>query len=545
VLLGFTYSCETTELEILDSPDQISPSNSDLNFFLNSNLVSLGSLFEGLSTPGMETTRMTHMFGPTYQTAYSPDGLNFEWSTTYSTIISNNRVLEPLAESLEAYQHLGISQIAEAYAVTSLVDYVGDIPYSEAVAGISNPSRDPGDEIYGAMLSLLDEAITNLNKTSALSYNTDVFYRGDNSKWIKFANTLKLKIYLQSRLLSSGESSIVNSSVSTAGINAIIASGNYITSSADDFQFNYSTTDINPDSRHPEFIDNFDSPGVISDYMSNHFMTELNAGVDDKTVVDPRLRYYIYRQGPVNAADTNAQDCFGQLPPAHYGFSIPFCTTDFPGYWGRDHGDNGGIPPDTGARATWGVYPVGGNFDNNSFTPITSRDIGEEGAGISPIMLASYVDFMLAESALTLGTTGDALSYLTDGITKSMNKVIAFGSGQANGTGFEATQAEIDAYIAEITTNYTNAASNDDRLNIIMTEYQLALFGNGVEAYNSYRRTGLPNDLQPLRVAPVDNFIRSFFYPNVSVTNNSNSDQKADVTDQVFWDNNPATGFIN
>jgi hypothetical protein len=279
--------------------------------------------------------------------------------------------------------------------------------------------------------------------------------------------------------------------------------------------------------------------------MSNHFMTELNAGVDDKTVVDPRLRYYIYRQGPVNAADTNAQDCFGQLPPAHYGFSIPFCTTDFPGYWGRDHGDNGGIPPDTGARATWGVYPVGGNFDNNSFTPITSRDIGEEGAGISPIMLASYVDFMLAESALTLGTTGDALSYLTDGITKSMNKVIAFGSGQANGTGFEATQAEIDAYIAEITTNYTNAASNDDRLNIIMTEYQLALFGNGVEAYNSYRRTGLPNDLQPLRVAPVDNFIRSFFYPNVSVTNNSNSDQKADVTDQVFWDNNPATGFIN
>jgi hypothetical protein len=78
-----------------------------------------------------------------------------------------------------------------------------------------------------------------------------------------------------------------------------------------------------------------------------------------------------------------------------------------------------------------------------------------------------------------------------------------------------------------------------------MTEYQLALFGNGVEAYNSYRRTGMPNDLQPLRVAPVDNFLRSFLYPNVSVTNNANSDQKDDVTQQVFWDNNPTTGFIN
>lgn len=545
VLLGFTYSCETAELELLDDPDQISPADSDLNFFLNSNLVSLANLFEGLTEPGMETTRMIHMFGPLYQTAYSPDALNGEWSAMYSTIISNNRVLEPLAESLEAYQHLGISQIIEAYAVTSLVDYVGDIPYSEAVTEISNPSRDPGDQVYGAILTLLDAAIVNLNKTSALSYNTDLFYNGDTSKWIKLANTLKLKMYVQTRLLSSGESSIVNSSVSTAGINAIIASGNYITTRVDDFQFNWSTTDNNPDSRHPIFARNFDSPGVINDYMSNHFMTELNAGVDDKTVVDPRVRYYIYRQGPVNASDTNAQDCFGSLPPEHYGFSIPFCSTDFPGYWGRDHGDDGGIPPDTGSRATWGVYPVGGKFDDNSYTPITSRDIGYVGAGISPIMLASYVDFMLAESALTLGTSGDPLAYLLSGITKSMDKVTSFGGAQANGTGFEATQAQIDAYIAEISDTYTNAASNDERLNIIMTEYQLALFGNGVEAYNSYRRTGMPNDLQPLRVAPVDNFLRSFFYPTVSVTNNSNSDQKEGVTEPVFWDNNPTTGFIN
>jgi hypothetical protein len=55
----------------------------------------------------------------------------------------------------------------------------------------------------------------------------------------------------------------------------------------------------------------------------------------------------------------------------------------------------------------------------------------------------------------------------------------------------------------------------------------------------------MPNDLQPLRVAPVDNFLRSFFYPTVSVTNNSNSDQKEGVTEPVFWDNNPTTGFIN
>ena len=58
VLLGFTYSCETLELELLDDPDLISLSDADLNFFVNSNQVNLASVFEDLSEPGMETTRM-------------------------------------------------------------------------------------------------------------------------------------------------------------------------------------------------------------------------------------------------------------------------------------------------------------------------------------------------------------------------------------------------------------------------------------------------------------------------------------------------------
>lgn len=540
------FSCETIELELLDDPDGVALTQADLDFFLNSNEVALADIFQGrigrdsrdgVSGAGMEVTRMKHLTGPLYLNAFTSDKFNIVWEYTYSRIISNNRALEPLAIEKEAFQHLGISQIIEAYVVTTLVDYIGDVPYSEAVMGISNPQRDSGAEIYAAMYTLLDNAIANLNKTSAISYTSDLYYGGDSDQWIKFANTLKLKLYLQSRL--------VNTAESTTGINAIIAEDNYIKSAADDFQFNWSTNDNNPDSRHPDFAKNFDSPGIVIDYMSNHFMNELNAGVDDKTVVDPRLRYYIYRQLDRNAVDTNEQDCFGSLPPAHYGFTIPFCTTDYPGYWGRDHGDDSGIPPDTGSRSVWGVYPVGGVFDNDSFAPIVSRSVGTQGAGISPIMLSSFVNFMLAESALTLGTTGDATAYLREGITQSISKVMTFGSGQAAGSPFEPTQADVDAYIDEVMANYAAAGSDDEKLNIIMTEYHLALFGNGVEAYNSYRRTGKPDDLQPLRAADVDNFLRSFFYPTSSVSNNSNSDQKTDVIDQVFWDTNPASGFIN
>jgi len=545
ILLGLLlsiFSCETLELELLDDPDEISLSQADLNFFLNSNQVNLAHFFQGeigsdggMSEPGMEATRMVHMYGPLYQNAYTPNQFNGEWEIAYSTIISNNRALQPLAQEQEAFQHLGIAQIIEAYVVTTLVDYFGDVPYSEAVAGVSNPSRDSGSAVYAAMIELLDAAIINLNADSSSTYSSDLFYGGDSENWVRLANTLKLKIYLQSRLVNSD---------SKASINTIIEGGKYITAAAHDFQFNWSTNDNNPDSRHPIFARNFDSPGVITDYMSNHFMEELNAGVDDKTVVDPRLHYYFYRQANRNAENTTEQDCYGSLPPEHYGFNIPFCTSNFPGYWGRDHGDDGGIPPDTGFRATWGVYPIGGLFDDNSFKAIVDRGIGTQGAGISPIMLSSFVNFMLAESALILGTSGDAMTYLVEGISQSIDKVMAFGEAQASAAGLAPTDEHVESYLDEIRTNYTNATNDDERLNIIMTEYHIALYGNGVEAFNSYRRTGKPDDLQPLRAADVDNFFRSFFYPTTSVSNNSNSDQKEDVTEQVFWDTNPSTGFI-
>lgn len=294
-----------------------------------------------------------------------------------------------------------------------MIDYFGDVPYGEAVAGVSNPKRDSGSDVYAATIELLDAAIANLNKESASFYTSNLFNVVDSEDWIRFANTLKLKIYLQSRLVNNGSAAIIN---------AIIQDGNYITAATHDFQFNWSTNDNNPDSKHPIFTRNFDSPGVITNYMSNHFMEELNAGVNDKSVVDPRLRYYYCRQADRNAENTTEQDCFGLLPPTHYGFSIPFFTSNFDGYWGKDFGDDGGIPPDTGFIATWGAYPVGGLFDNNSFEAIVDRSIAIQGTGISPIMLLSFVQFMLAESALTLGTIGDALSYQIEGVTQSIDK---------------------------------------------------------------------------------------------------------------------------
>ena len=35
------------------------------------------------------------------------------------------------------------------------------------------------------------------------------------------------------------------------------------------------------------------------------------------------------------------------------------------GYWGRDHGNDEGTPPDNFTRTASGVYPAGGSFDGS------------------------------------------------------------------------------------------------------------------------------------------------------------------------------------
>ena len=58
-----------------------------------------------------------------------------------------------------------------------------------------------------------------------------------------------------------------------------------------------------------------------------------------------------------------------------------FCSVEN-GYWGRDHGFGGGIPPDTFLRTGRGVYPVGGNYDDSRFASV-GLEQGGGGAGIT------------------------------------------------------------------------------------------------------------------------------------------------------------------
>ncbi len=522
--LVFSFSaCETTELEILDNPNGLTPSTADAELFINNIQVETGTYFENITEEGMEVTRLLHMFGPTYDNAYAASQLDNAWTRAYGSILADIRALAPLAEEAQLFTHNAIANVLEAYIITSLVDYLGDVPYSQAIQGTEfpNPAVDDGASIYAAAISLLDAAIVEFNRDEVSKPANDLFYDGDEAKWIQLANTLKLKLLLQTRLVDG----------SVAGqINALIAADDFMETADDDFQFRYSSIDANPDSRHPIFARNFNVAADVADYMSNSYMTEMK---DGKSVPDPRLNYYFYRQSLGFTSDVNENSCITLDAPDHFPTGTTFCDPG-DGYWGRDHANSAGIPPDGGLRTTWGLYPIGGLYDDGSGDAIPGRTISIQGAGISPIMLSSYVDFMLAESALTLNTTGDARTYLEDGIRGSISKVINFAPDQVP-AGSAPDAAAIDAYVDEVLADYDAAGSDDAKLEIIVQEYFIALFGNGIEAYNTYRRTGKPGALQPTLLEASGTFINSFLYPSELVDQNSSVSQKGDQSVRVFW----------
>lgn len=536
ILVFLVMTTSSCSLDLLDNPNAVTTGNTDINYLLNRIQVSFSNHFNQFSDPGMRLTRMLNQGAAIYDNAVTPAGSDGRWTLAYADLMVDINTLLPMAEEAGLYAHAGVARTLRAFILMNLVDVFGDVPYSKALDPTNfNPDVDPGESVYAGALKDLDDAIANFGATSRGGLTSDLYYGGTVDNWIRAANTLKLKMLLNKRL--------VDPAGSTTGINTLISGGKLISSTAQNFTFRFGTNLTNPDTRHPRYGGQY-LPTGGGDWQSNHYMGQMY----DRN--DPRIRYYFYRQTIRNTTNVTELSCINNLKPVHYSEADYYCVPTPVGYWGYDHLYNGGTPPDGLRRTAWGVYPAGGLFDNDAGVPV-SQGAGAGGAGIHPILMQSYVDFMLAEAALTLGTSGDTRSYLEAGIRKSMTDVrtLAMSSTQASAiNAFESSNGivwadQVNEYVEKILDEFDAAASTDDKLNIIAKEYWFALYGNGIESYNMYRRTGKPRNMQPGLDPNVGEFVRSFYYPLQFVNRNSSAVQKPNVTVRVFWDTNPA-GFI-
>ena len=530
-------SCETTDLDLRVSPNDLASDQADPNLLLTSMQLAYGTNMQVLSDNSAQLTRIDYMFGRNYFNNYPGSVLNGVWGRTYSSngngvgdpvsigILTNLQNLEALNEDpdTDLNFHVGVGKTLYAHMLLLLVDFVGEAAFSEAgnPGEFPAPTLDSGQEVYAAALNLLDEAESLFAGSPNTLGAVDIFYNEDVSKWRKLVNTIRLKAYYTTG--------------NVAAFNQVIAGNNFISDPADDFFLQYGTSELQPDNRHPDYAADY-TPSGANIYQSNWIMeTMLNND-------DPRIRYYFYRQvdaTPGADAPANEEDlaCSLAVPPQHYidgGFT--YCSVPN-GYWGRSHGNNEGTPPDNFKRAAVGVYPAGGRFDDSSFDGV-GLGLGGGGAGIEPIIMSSYVDFWRGMMATSDAVRAD---FLRSGLEKSIATVRTFGTLDSSADQTVApTDDDVSDYVDGIVADF-NAASGDAKENIYAEQYFTTLYGGATEAWTYYRLTGFPTTLLPNWEADPGPFPRSFLYPQNEVVTNSGLTQKQTLTEQVFWDTNPAS----
>ncbi len=135
-------------------------------------------------------------------------GANDIWNIYYSPLKNIHLLKKMLDEtqSLKTDKAHACLNILWAYKTLRTVDYVGDMPFSNAGkadlgAEYYKVEYDDQEQIYKECLTMLNDAVKvlmNTSDTDQLTFgNNDTFLKGDFELWTKFANSIILRYALQ------------------------------------------------------------------------------------------------------------------------------------------------------------------------------------------------------------------------------------------------------------------------------------------------------------------------------------------------------------
>ncbi|SHM21147.1 SusD/RagB family nutrient-binding outer membrane lipoprotein [Flavobacterium chilense] len=142
-------------------------------------------------------------FGPVSRYIITEQDVNNEWNNIYGTTLVSGHILNR-DFGAEYPWYNGIGQIITAINLGYATDMWGDVPYDDAFkADLGNkaPKYNTQEEIYQRLQTILDNAITNLNKPAASNLTKpgtdDFIFNGNTAQWIKIAYVLKARYALR------------------------------------------------------------------------------------------------------------------------------------------------------------------------------------------------------------------------------------------------------------------------------------------------------------------------------------------------------------
>ncbi|HMG90012.1 MAG TPA: SusD/RagB family nutrient-binding outer membrane lipoprotein [Chryseolinea sp.] len=441
------------------------------------------------------------------------------WPNLYAGALMDLNVMVNKATERESWHYLGIAQILKAYTYSQMIDLWGKVAYYEFGQGTAAPfaAYDEGAVVYPELLNLLKEAVVNLEKdVEETPGGDDLIYGGATIRWIKLANSIRLKLYNNVRKTAMYDA---------AEVADIINNQDVISSMDDGFRLLYGTSN-NPDNRHPlfkqDYVDN--APNYIDPYFylimkGDPSLPEFNPILSG--IEDPRVPYYFYNQ----LAGDDPQNL---TTSAYWGdfLSIWFASLNIDPNEGFDQ---------TQSQTVVGLYPCGGAFDDGSGTTAgvgagQNPGLGGEGyARLYPYLAHLYTR---AELSLMSGAPGDHRALFEQAMRASFDEV--------NNMGADPVPNE-DAYITAVMALY-DAGSTQKKLELILTEKWIASFGFSLDSYTDYRRTGYPVMFDPNTDGnPFTILGRSYpvsipyFVDDLQINPNA-APQRNPGTDKIFWD---------
>lgn len=225
---------------------------------------------------------------------------NNSWDELFSGALADYNLLLRIAKERKDWNFVLMGTVMKAYTYQVLVDLYDQVPYTEAMQGEANltPKFDGGEAVYNALLAEIDSALSKdfTAKTNTLPGPSDVLFPVPVNdpflldKWIAFANTLKLKMYLR----------MINAKPDVAATEIRKLYNEGATFLAEDAMLNFYVDQ--PDKSNPLYEENFRRLNTTTNIrLSMTFYSWL------ATHNDPRLNAY-FDIGPGGAVAINQGD---------------------------------------------------------------------------------------------------------------------------------------------------------------------------------------------------------------------------------------------
>jgi hypothetical protein len=387
--------------------------------------------------------------------------VNNAWTNWYTTCLKNLSLVELLVETdyPDDVYITAQAKILEGFIYSNITQVWGEVPFTQAgnPAEYPYPEFDSQETVMEGIVTLMDEAIAILEQDVDSDIVDDLIFEGDKEAWIRWANSIKLKMLM---FMANIKPTEVSERLQE------VANSELILTNEQEAKLQYSSEIGNENPKYT-FINNYWG-GNINLWYAGKPLVDLMNDLDD-----PRRATYF---------DLNINGVYAGIIQGYTGVA----------YISKINVNN--VQADTPDRYS----------------------------------SASETKFLLADAAVNEYISGgltQANTWFLEGVTLALDYF--------DGSLGEISQTDKDTYIASLPDLST--LTKEEALDYINDQHYISLFGNGIEAWNLWKRTKSV-DFDIPNLSGATDIIRRYTYSSNEAVANINTPTEVTIEDPMWFE---------